>query len=334
MDKYNTFVDLDFIDMNELLENIEYIQGDIKILLSTKKNINILWGIQPRDLPNLEFLIAIIQIVKFIKNGFMISVLLADIHELLDSPQLTLDIIKIRCDAYMQLIIQLVDLFDVNSNNINFIFGSSFQTSPSYTLDIYKISSMTTIQQTYNAREIDNLDKEIHINDSDKKMTTMLYPILQALDEKYTNCDIFYGSITQKNMCKYSTELMNKFQHKNDVIYLLQDLTKKIKISFFDPLDCIKNKLELFTLDEINYLNEKITFPLLKYRYDKMIINGENINSYSEYNKYIYDNNIIKEQIIDITSIYLSKHLDKFYDTLISSKFMDYYNHGWLGYKN
>jgi tyrosyl-tRNA synthetase len=58
---------------------------------------------------------------------------------------------------------------------------------------------MTTIQETYNAREL---------NSCDKKMTTMLYPILQALDEKYTESDVFYGSITQKNMCEYSLNLM------------------------------------------------------------------------------------------------------------------------------
>ena len=186
------------INLDELLENIEYTQGDIKKLLEEKEDINILWGVQPRDLPNLEFIISILQIVKFMKRSYTITILLADIHELLDSPNLTLDIIKHRGNAFAELIKNIVELFNVDANNIKFIFGSEFQLSSDYILDTYKISSLTTIDETYKAREIKS-----------RTMTSMLYPILQALDEKYTNCDIFYGSITQINMCKYSERLMD-----------------------------------------------------------------------------------------------------------------------------
>lgn len=139
------------VNFNEILENIQYIKGDIKQLVnntSLYKPINILWGIQPRDIPSLEFLIPILQIIKFIKNGFSITILLADIHELLDSPHLNINIIEQRNNAYKKLISLLVELFDINSNNIRYVYGSTFQTLPEYTMDIYKISSMTTIQDT------------------------------------------------------------------------------------------------------------------------------------------------------------------------------------------
>ena len=328
------------IDFDEILENIDYNLGDIKELFNNNqlnnylhKPLNVLWGVQPRNIPSLEFLIPILQIIKFIKNGCRITILLADVHELLDSPYLTMDIIDRRNKTYIELISLLVELFDINSNYITYVYGSTFQTSPNYTMDIYKISSMTTIQETYNARELnDNLsESSTNISSCDKKMTTMIYPILQALDEKYTECDVFYGSITQKNMCEYSLNLMKKFNNKN-IVYLLQDLTKKINISFFDPLDTIESKLSYFTYDELNYLNENVLFPLLKYRKDIAEINNTMINNYNEFEIYCKNNNITSDEIKKFTSTYLSKHLNKFYDTLLSSSFNDHYMKSLLRY--
>lgn len=339
MESFQIDIKLDELDYDELvgdiLDDIEFIKGDIKHLLQTKENINVLWGVQPRNLPNIEFLIAIIQIVKFLKRGFTITILLADIHEMLDSPHLKLDIIKIRCNTYIELIKDLVELFDVNPNGIEFIYGSSFQTSINYTLDLYKISSLTTIQQIYHSREIDisknlNSSDSSNIDDSNKKMTTMLYPILQALDEKYTKCDIFYGSITQKNMCIFSNDLMKTFDN-NNTVYLLQDLTQKINISFFDEIESIKNKLSFFELDDINYLNKYLLFPLLHFRNDNILINDKKIDNYDMFIKYINDNNLQISDIVDISTKYLSKHLDKLYNNLLDSDFMKYYNRGWIG---
>lgn len=329
------------IDFDEILENIDYKSGDIKELFVDDRfnnhynnQINVLWGVQPRDIPSLEFLIPIFQIIKFIKNGCRITILLADVHELLDSPHLTMDIITNRNKTYIELISLLVELFDINSHYITYVYGSTFQTSPNYTMDIYKISSMTTIQEIYNARELNNnLLESSDINSCDKKMTTMLYPILQALDEKYTECDIFYGSLTQKNMCKYSLNLMKKFNtNKKNVVYLLQDLTRKVNISFFDPLDTIDNKLSYFTNDELNYLNEHVLFPLLKYRNDIAEMNNIKMNNYEDFELYCRNNNTTQEEIKTFTSTYLFKHLNKFYNTILSSSFSNHYMKSLLRY--
>jgi len=324
-------------NIDEIIENIISIDDtDIKTFLNNR-DINILWGVQPRDKPTLEFLIPIIQIMKFLKNGFNVTILLADIHELLDSPHLDMNIIKYRCEAYKELISQLIELFDVNSGNIMFQYGSEFQTSPNYTMDIYKISSLTSIKDTYKSREFDNTDVDISINSSDKKMTNMLYPILQALDEKYTNCDAFYGSITQKNMCMFSKNLMKNFRNnEKNIIYMLQDLTTKLDISFFDPLDTIIYKLNQFQIDKIYYLCEHILFPLLYYKRDKIITdtkNIENFKDFKDFKEYILLNNLEKSKIVEIISESLSKHLDKFYYDLLDSRFMNYFNKGWIGVK-
>ena len=286
--------------MTNLLKNIDYIQGDKTILDLSNKPLNILWGVQPRDLPGLEFLVPIMQIVKFIKAGHYVTILLADIHDLLDSPHLTLHMIQSRGKAYQILIELLIELIDANPNNIEYKFGSEFQLSSDYILDFYKISSFTTINETFRARDIDT---------TSEKMTTMLYPILQSLDEKYVDCDVFYGSTTQELMCKYSEDLMkNNRKINKKVLYLLQDLTKKIGLSFFDPLDTIQSKLEYLTEDKIEYLSDNILSPLLELRED---------------NTFWIANT--KQIIAEL----LSKHLDCFYEKLIQSDFRSFYHAGW-----
>jgi tyrosyl-tRNA synthetase len=316
------------INIDLLLENIVYINGDIKKLIKTKSNINILWGLQPRNVPTIDTMVSIMQIIKFLNLGYKVTILLANIHELLDSPNLNLDIIQHRCNAYKELILLVLEFFNVNSN-IEFIVGGEFQTSPEYIIDLYKISSMTTIKQTYAAREIDS--DYCEVPQSDKKMTTMLYPILQALDEKYTKCDIFYGSITQRNMCEYSINLMKNFR-KNDknVVYLLQDLTIQIDISFFSPNDTIEMILEEYSDEKILYLIKFILFPIIINKGDTFIINDKSFTTCDEFIKYCEKNNYNKNDKNKLIASHLSKYLDKLYDGLITYKFMDHYKYGWM----
>lgn len=292
-----------------ILKNIDYIQGDITILNSNKP-LNILWGVQPRDLPGLEFLIPIMQIVKFIKSGHFITILIADIHELLESPNLDINTIQYRGKAYVKLIQLLLELFNANPYCIDYKFSSEFQLSSEYVMDFYKICSLATISDTFKSIEIDNISNDNNsISTSNKKMTSIIYPVLQSLNEKYINYDIFYGSITQINMCKYSEKLMNNDKnYDKKILYLLQDLTTKVKISFFDPLDTIQLKLECFTEEELDYLCIKILIPLLKLRDDKTFW---------------------LTNTTEIIAKMLSKHLNQFYDKLLDSDFSKLYYSGW-----
>jgi hypothetical protein len=168
------------------------------------------------------------------------------------------------------------------------------------------------------------------MNDN-KKMTTLLYPILQALDEKYTDCDIFYGSTSQKNMCLYSEKLMTNFQSKK-VVYLLEDFTKDLYINFFDHIEQFENKLNEYSIDYIVYLYRKIFFPLVDKLDDSIIINDNIINNITDLENKIAKNEINRDKLIEISVFYLSKYILKLYDKLSSTNFMEYYQYGWLQY--
>jgi tyrosyl-tRNA synthetase len=305
--------------LKNILQNIDYVQGDIKTLFENKTDVNILWGIQPRRLPTIDLLIPIFQVIKFIENGLRVTVLLADIHEMLDSSFLDMNIIKHRCNAYIELIINILEFLNIGAHNINFVLGSEFQTSSAYTLDIYKISALTSIREIFEAREIDKKENDTN----NEQMTTLLYPILQALDEKYTDCDIFYGSTSQKNMCLYSEKLMTNFQSKK-VVYLLEDFTKDLDINFFDHIEQFENKLNEYSTDYIVYLYRKIFFPLVDRLNDNIIIHNNIINNIDELENKIKNNEINRDKLVEISIFYLSKYILKLYDKLFCTKFMKY----------
>ena len=98
-------------------------------------------------------------------------------------------------------------------------------------------------------------------------------------------------------MCKYSEKLMEKFYNKK-IVYLLQDLTRKINISFFDPMDTIEIKMELLSIDDILYLCKNILFPILnnnnkKLEYDliDLIDKTIKIDNFEDFEIYIKENN-------------------------------------------
>jgi tyrosyl-tRNA synthetase len=342
----NNICDIDTI-INNLTQNIFYIKGNLKNLLTKKKTINILWGIQPREIPTIELFIPILKMVEFLKLNkntdkstdfeFKLTVLIADIHQMLETPEIPLDVINHRGEAILQIIMNLIESFDINPFDVKYIFGSKFQLHSNYVLDIYKISALSTIKKVFQSREL-KLDSDDNKNSiaSDATMSTLLYPILQSLDEKFTECDIFYGSITQKNMCIFSEEIMKKFNEKSHTIYLLQDFTKKININFTDNIIKIEEKLNKFNLDDIFYILENIIFKIMTHKNDIMIIfdkdadnNRIEINNIEEL-KLLLDKKIINNNnLIELTSNYLYKYLYEIKDIINNSQMKYFIDCGW-----
>ena len=125
---------------------------------------------------------------------------------------------------------------------------------------------------------------------------------------------------------------MNKFNHKeNKVLYLLQDITKKINIKFFDAFEEIEEKLEKYTISDILYLNKNIVFPIIKNIKDKMLFDNIIIEDYQDMVNKIKNNELKNKQLINITTEYLSKYVNKLYDAILTSQFRYFYECGLMG---
>jgi tyrosyl-tRNA synthetase len=75
----------------------------------------------------------------------------------------------------------------VPTAKLQFVQGSSYQKSPEYIMDIYKLSSVISEHEAKKA------GTEIVKQSESAPLSGLLYPILQVLDEQHLNVDAQFG---------------------------------------------------------------------------------------------------------------------------------------------
>jgi tyrosyl-tRNA synthetase len=130
--------------------------------------------------------------------GFHIIVLLADLHAYLNEKgsleqiQETADYNK-RCFAAAGL-----------SEETEFMFGSSFQLDKEYRLNVLKLATVTTEKRA--RRSMDELSR----SKEDRKVSQLIYPLMQAIDIAYLDIDVAVGGIDQRKIHMLSRENLPK----------------------------------------------------------------------------------------------------------------------------
>lgn len=224
-----------------IIEDIDLVIGEKNILdVLKERKLFIYWGTTPSALPNLNYFIPLMHLIKFIKNGCEIKILLADIHSYLDSCKTDFDLLTIRTDIHEKIIKMMISFLNTDYTEIKFVQGSSYQLSHSFTMDLYKFNSICTVSQVKKAGASAVIQKD------DPLMTSLLYPSLQALDIEYLDCDVFLGDINQKDICILANKVMNKLGYKKRGFFLNElydDLKNMEKISLLDNPEIVDKKI-------------------------------------------------------------------------------------------
>lgn len=119
------------------------------------------------------------------------TILLADIHGMLDNLKAPIELVEQRAQYYKWTIRHILEAVGVNTEKLKFVLGSSYQKSPDYIMDIYKLCSLTSEHDAKRA------GAEIVKQSSNAPLSGLLYPVLQILDEQYLDVDAQFGG-TQK----------------------------------------------------------------------------------------------------------------------------------------
>lgn len=75
----------------------------------------------------------------------------------------------------------------MSTDKVEFVLGSSYQKTPDYIMDIYKLCSVTSEHDAKKA------GAEVVKQSANSPLSGLLYPILQVLDEQYLNVDAQFG---------------------------------------------------------------------------------------------------------------------------------------------
>lgn len=195
-------------------------------LLETKENLSVYLGTSVTGKPSIAYFIWALKLYDFLKAGFKVKVLLADIHGALDNTPW--EILEKRYEFYSIVITGMIKALGGDLNNFEIVKGSDIQTTKEYVMDLYKLSSEVTV------RNANKATSDVVKHGEHPKVSGIIYPLMQALDEEYLDVDIQLGSQDQRKIFVLAGEFLPKVGYRKRVHVLLpfiKGLTKEGKMS-------------------------------------------------------------------------------------------------------
>lgn len=181
-------------------------EKELRELLESKKEISLYWGTMPTGSVSLAYFFPMMKIADFLKAGLKVKILLADLHAALDS--VPWEILEKRYEYYQEAILTILKTLDVDISKLEFVKGSQIQLNDYYFHDLLKLSTITTINEAkHSAAEV------VKLGDN-PKLSGMIYPLMQALDEEYLKVDIQFGGLDQRKIMVYAREYLPKIGYK------------------------------------------------------------------------------------------------------------------------
>lgn len=197
------------MDIKEKLELIKkntaeiIIEDELNSLLKSKKAIKAYWGRAPTGPIHMGHIVSLSKIFDLQNAGIDVTILIADIHASLDDLKSPWEETKKRAEYTMKAI----ELTLPWKTKPKFVIGSSFQLEKDYVTDVLKLSTLTTVKRaTRAASEVTRM--------KDTKVSELIYPIMQALDEQYLGVDIQLGGLDQRHILALAREYLPKLNYK------------------------------------------------------------------------------------------------------------------------
>ena len=257
-------------NLQEIIE-----EKELKELLKKKKTPSIYWGTMPTGSVSIAYFFPMLKIADFLKAGLKVKILLADLHAALDS--VSWDILEKRYKYYQELILTILKTIDVDTNKLEFVKGSELQLNEKYFHDLLKLSTYSSINVSKKAAS-----EVVKLGDN-PKLSGIIYPLMQALDEEYLKVDMQFGGMDQRKIMVFAREYLPKIGYKKR-IELLNPLIRGLvgekmsssidatKIDTLDDKKTVKNKInkaECITGDSNNGLMALLEYFIMILKQDK-----------------------------------------------------------------
>ena len=208
-------------------------EKELKILLKENPKPRAYYGTATTGPFHIGYLIPLGKIFDFEKAGIETTILLADIHAALDDLKSKWEELELKTQYYKKC----VELALPWTKTPNIVKGSSFQIAPEYFTDVLKVSSLATINRAKRAASEVTRMRE-------PKVSELIYPIMQSLDEQYLNADIQLGGTDQRHIFAFARKYLPLIGYKPRV-EVMTPLILSLKgpgskMSASDPMTNIK----------------------------------------------------------------------------------------------
>lgn len=298
----------------------EVLQNETLETIMKERNLRIYWGTATTGRPHVAYFVPMAKIADFLRAGCIVTILLADLHGYLDSQKAPWDLLDARTMYYQKVIVAMLKSIGVPTEKLKFVRGTEFELSSEFSLDLFRLISQTTLHDAKKA------GAEVVKQMSDPLIGSLLYPLLQALDEEYLDCDAQFGGVDQRKIFTYAEKYLPQIGYVKR-IHLMNPMVPGLsggkmssseiesKIDLLDDEETIKKKLSSALCDPNNVADngvlafiEHVIWPL----FEKFSIESQS-KEYEQYEKLVGDftSGVVTEEHLKVaTASYINKLLD------------------------
>lgn len=177
-------------------------ESDLKKLFQGERKPIVYWGTAPTGKPHVGYFLPALKIADLLKAGFRVKILIADLHAALDN--VPWNVLNDRYDYYSKVIPLMINAMGVDTQDLEFVKGSDFELKPEYMFEVLQLTSMIS---THDANKAGS---EVVKQSKNPKVSGLLYPLMQALDEQYLNADAQLGGVDQRKIMVLARENLPK----------------------------------------------------------------------------------------------------------------------------
>lgn len=193
--------------------------------------------------------VPVLKLAQFLQAGCSVKILLADIHGFLDNLKAPIELVKFRAEYYKHVITALLKAVKVPIDRLEFVLGSSYQLTPEYTMDLFRLSSVVTEHDAKKA------GAEVVKQVENATLSGLIYPLMQALDEQYLGVDAQFGGVDQRKIFALAKDVLPKVGFKERA-HLMNPMVPGLqggkmsasdpdsKIDLLDTPDAVRKKLK------------------------------------------------------------------------------------------
>lgn len=228
-----------------ITQNLQEVIGEreLKEILK-ERNVRVYWGTAPTGKPHIGYFVPMVKISDFLRAECEVTILIANLHAYLDNMKTSWELLDYRTRYYEEVIRKLLEITGVDLSKLKFVKGTDLQLSREYTLDVYRLSSLTSVHDARKAGA--DVVKQVE----SPKIGSILYPLLQSLDEEYLKVDAQFGGLDQRKIFVFAGEYLPKLGYVKR-IHLMNPMMPGLsggKMSSSEP----ESKIDLLdTPDEI-----------------------------------------------------------------------------------
>lgn len=308
------------IGLNELLP-----------ILKEERKINGYWGTAPTKLPSIAYLIPILKIKDMINAGINMTIFIADLHAFLDKGG-SIDKIEMT-NYYIFLISTILKNLGINENQYKFKIGNTIQFNENYIKNLLKLMTCVTIEQAKKA------GSEVVKQEKNQSLGSLVYPLMQIIDEIALEADIELGGIDQRKIFMASRDHSEKIGKKK-CSYIMNPLLSSLskpknnekdsfvkmsssdpngKINFTDTFEVIETKIKkAYCVEKEIYNNPCIDLVrLIIYPMNQKILN---IDSYEKFEEEWKNSKINAKTLKEELTRSIDKIIDPIRETILKNK--------------